>query len=364
MNILLFLVILLILVIAHEFGHFLVAKLSRMRVDEFAFGFPPRLFSVEKGETRYVFNALPLGGYVKIYGEDPTEVSEGPDLDRSFNHRPLWQRSLVVVAGVVFNMLLAWILVTAILMIGMPASAEDTPYASYVHDPALTILSVAPDSPAAQAKFQEGDAILSVRSGDAVAYPATPEDVSSFVGPRQGEKVTIKVRRKGEVLDLAATPKEGIVAGRAAIGISMDRIGTLRLPLPLALLEGTERTWYYTDVTARGIASFLGGFFRGTSDFSQVTGPVGIVNAVGVAASLGYANLVIFTAIISINLAIINLIPFPALDGGRLLFVLIEGMIRRPIPAKVANTVNATGFALLMLLMVAVTYHDVMKLFS
>jgi regulator of sigma E protease len=364
MFVLLFLVILVVLVVAHEFGHFIVAKKAGIRVDEFAFGFPPRLFSIKKGETRYSFNALPLGGYVKIYGENPGEVdAQAHDKKRSFTAQHRGIQSAVIVAGIVFNLLLAWILISAALMIGVP-SPVDGAHAAYVTNSALSVVEVRTGSPAERAGLTPGDAILSLGDGvDQVNTPSTPEQVSGFIGPREGKEILFSFRHGDETKTVSITPVSGIVPDHGAIGIAMETLGTLRLPPHLALWEGAKQTVQLTQMTAVGLYKFFRQIIVGKPDFSQVTGPVGIVNSVGSAAGLGAGNLLFFVALISINLAVINIIPFPALDGGRLLFVIIEAIMRKPIKAVVANTFNIVGFALLMLLMVLVTYHDVVKLF-
>ncbi len=363
MNILLFLLILLVLVLVHEFGHFIVAKVAKIRVDEFAFGFPPRLFSIKKGETRYSFNLLPIGGYVKIYGEDPNDVdARAHDKKRSFVGQHRLIQAAVIVAGVFMNIVLAWVFLSATFMVGTPASPED-PYGAYVKDVRLTVLEVRPDTPAATSGLRSGDVIVQITDGEAAPLiPTSPEAVQNFIGPREGMGISVSYLRGGDLETLTVTPVAGIVPDRAAIGIAMDMYGTLRLPPHLAFWEGAKRTYEFTLLTATGIWDFLSGIFTGRGDFAQVTGPVGIVKAVGVAADSGIANLLFFTALISINLAIINLIPFPALDGGRLLFVIIEGITRRPIPAKFQNRANVVGFAFLMLLMIAVTWSDIAKL--
>lgn len=360
MSLILFFIVLLVLVLAHEFGHFIVAKKFGIRVDEFAFGFRPRLFAKRVGETTYSFNALPLGGYVKIYGEDPDEVSTG-DKSRSFVGKPRWVQALVIVAGVVFNLLLAWLLISGTLVAGI-AAADDPESGYHVANPRLTITGVHEKSPAELAGLSAGDTLIALSDGHDTIAADSPDTVSAFVAPREGRPITITYRRSGEEFQTTATPTSGIVPGTAAIGIYMDMVGTLRLPPHLALWEGAKRTWFYTEMTVKGIYGFLSQAVLGRSDFSQVTGPVGIVQAVGDAAESGFAHLLLFTALISINLAVINLVPFPALDGGRLLFVAIEGLMRRPIPVKMANWINLTGFAFLMLLMLLVTYHDILRL--
>jgi regulator of sigma E protease len=361
MTILIFFIILLILVLSHEFGHFIAAKAFRIRVDEFAFGFPPRLFSKTIGETRYAFNALPLGGYVKIYGEDPTQVTDDADKARSFPAQKRWKQAIVIVAGVVFNLLLAWVAVTGTYLVGAPAVADND--LGPVVDQHLTITGIEADSPAKKAGFKEGDILVGLEEGGAIKQITSANEVQAFTSIREGKEIHAQVLRGDAELTLTVVPVTDIVPDRAAVGISMDMVGKLKLPFFTAVKQGFLHTVLYTQMTTEGIFHFLKTAIIGQSDFKDVAGPVGIVNAVGDAAKLGFVNLLLFTALISINLAVINVLPFPALDGGRLLFIIIESIVRRPIPAKVANYTNLVGFALLMLLMIVVTFHDIAKLF-
>lgn len=365
MSIIIFLIILLVLVIAHEFGHFIVAKKSGIRVDEFAFGFPPKLYAVKKGETTYAFNALPIGGYVKIYGEDPTQEIEG-DVARSFSHKPRYVQSMVILAGITANIIVAWLLFTAILTIGMKTSVGGNTFGTLRNVEVMTTQVIA-ESPAAKAGLVGGDVLLALRdqTTDESVEVKTPEDVSGFISVREGKPVVLTISRKNVQQDLTVIPKLGVSGvGKPAIGIAMDEAGMLQLPIHIALLEGAIKTYDYTVSTAVGIFDFLYQAVTGHANFKEVSGPVGIVGAVGDAAKLGFVNVLFFAALISINLAVINLIPFPALDGGRFFFILIEGIIRRPLPAKVTSWTNVIGFAALMLLMLVVTYHDVIKLFN
>ncbi|OGZ11589.1 MAG: hypothetical protein A2942_03150 [Candidatus Lloydbacteria bacterium RIFCSPLOWO2_01_FULL_50_20] len=361
MSIFIFIIVLLLLVLVHEFGHFIVAKKAGIRVDEFAFGFPPKIWSIKKGETTYALNALPLGGYVKIYGENPDDVTEGSDRERSFVAKPRIIQAMVIVAGIFFNLLFAWMLFAGALMVGVPAPA-DGGEGYPVKDIQLMVTAAEENSPADHAGLRSGDILKSLSDGAKVTEVTSAEGVIAFISPREGTPITLTYERNGKTEQTSVTPRWGIVPDAAAIGIYMDPIGTLKLPLHAALWVGLKKTYQFTVLTAVELSKFFMSAVRGNSDFSQVTGPVGIVNAVSDAAGVGFSNLVLFTALISINLAIINIIPFPALDGGRLLFIAIEGIIRRPIRPRVANAFNVVGFAALMLLMVAVTYHDITKL--
>lgn len=284
MPILLFIVVLLILVLVHEFGHFIVAKKSGIRVDEFAFGFPPRLFSKKVGETTYAFNALPLGGYVKIYGENPNEVSA--DKDRSFVAKPRPVQALVIVAGVAFNMLLAWLLISAVLMIGIPAPVGMDGY--MVDSPRLMITGVHEGSPASLAGLEGGDVLIRVSGGEQKVEAIEAQAVTEFIMANEGTPLTITYERQGETKEMTITPVEGISPEGGAIGVYLDMVGILKLPPHLAVWEGLQKTYEFTKLTVVGIYTFLGGVITGQGDFTQVAGPVGIVGAVGEAAGIGF----------------------------------------------------------------------------
>jgi regulator of sigma E protease len=369
MSILIFIIILLVLVLIHELGHFFVAKLFRIRVDEFAFGFPPRLFSIKKGETNYSFNLLPIGGYVKIHGENPDDVAfDDPDRERSFIAKPRIIQGLVVIAGVVMNWILAWALLWAVLMLGMGVSAYDLPPGKSLEGAKLYAIEVIKDSPAEKAGLKAGDQILDIADGDTVLPTESLVRVggfSGFIASHPTSTLTLRTLREGEVETHMATPLTGLnpqASDTPAIGVVLDISGTVRFGFFEAGKESVIRTWEYTVLTAKGLTDFFSSIIRGSADLSQVTGPVGIVKVVGEASAMGLVPVLLLTALISINLSLINLLPFPALDGGRLVFVILEGIIRRPISAVFQGRVNLVGFVLLLVLMLVITYHDIIKL--
>jgi regulator of sigma E protease len=362
MNILIFIIILFILVVSHEFGHFVVAKKTGMRVDEFSFGFPPKLFGFKKGETSYNFNLFPIGGYVKIYGEN-SEEEEGnlKDKDRSFKSKPLWKQALVLIAGVTMNFLLAWILLSVSYMSGLPASVSNAGDKYKVTDQALTVINVLPNTPASIAGLKAGDKIISLYTEKDSVSVIAPEELKSFIMNHPSDEIFIKIENPDGPKDIVVKPemKDGV----PVIGISMDIIGELKLPFHKALLEGLKLSWNMTRDTVLGFYNLIKDGIQGKGDISSLSGPVGIVGIVGDAAKFGFIYLLSFTALISINLAVLNLIPFPALDGGQLLFLLIEKIKGSRINPKVANTVNGIGFLILIILMILITYHDIVKLF-
>ncbi len=367
MSVIIFIIILLVLVLSHEFGHFIVAKLNNIRVDEFSFGFPPKLFGKKIGETTYNFNLLPLGGYVKIHGENPDEESlNGADKDRSFVNKPWYVKTLVLFAGVFMNFIVAWLLLSIGFISGLPSSADMAPNGVEVKDQALTIVKVSSNSPAEIAGLKSGDKILSLevnKDSTNIENSIKPENVQSFIKAHSTDEIKFNIIRAEESLTLNITPEIIKGSDTPMVGISMDIIGRLSLPVHKAIWEGLKLTYTLTIKTAVGFYSLVRDSITGQGDLSSVTGPIGIIGIVGDAASFGLIYLLSFTALISINLVIINLIPFPALDGGRLFFLLIEKIKGSPIKPEVANIINLIGFGLLMLLMIIITYHDIVKLF-
>lgn len=373
MTIVIFIIILAILILSHEFGHFIVAKRAGVRVDEFGLGFPPRLFGWKKGETIYSINLLPFGGFVKIFGETPDEESlAGPDKSRSLVAKPKWVQALVLVAGVVCNLLLAWLVITIGFWLGLPTPATEAGVLQATTPAKVLVLSVLPDSPAAHAGLEVGDEIVSLRRGTAtLAGSFGVTDVQKFVSASQAplelsyHRGRIFVDSNLPVKTTTIVPKSDLVAGQSqpAIGIAMDQIVMARAGFFRGVWEGFKLTASLTKLTTASLLDFLSQAIRGRANLAAVTGPVGLVGLVGDARVMGFVYLLSFMALISINLAVINLLPFPALDGGRLLFLLIEKIKGRPIKPAVANTLNLVGFALLILLMLVVTYSDLAKLF-
>ena len=363
-----FLLVLTVLVFVHELGHFLAARMFGIRVDEFAIGFPPRIGSWMWGKTRYAINLLPLGGYVKIYGEN-TEDERTSD---NMLSKPRWQQVVVLAAGVTFNIVLAWLLLSASLFLGAKASADAMPKA-IVKDPILTIVMIAPGSPADQAGLKSGDEILSIANSKSVLASTTLSVVGAQgIIAEASDKVQLTVKhfkentgeKEYEVKAVTVIPKDGIVAGKKAVGISMDMVAVVKAGFFDSLYYGARQTYYLTINVATGLYAFIGSAITGNASLDQVSGPVGIAGAVGQSAKVGFSSLLVIAAVISANLAVLNLAPFPALDGGRIVVVAIEAIIRRELNPKVIQWVNAIGFLLLIALMLIVTVKDVFTLFK
>ncbi|NLE07186.1 MAG: RIP metalloprotease RseP [Parcubacteria group bacterium] len=386
MTFLIFLIILGVLVFVHELGHFLVAKKAGIRVDEFGLGFPPRAKILgKKWGTLFTLNWIPFGGFVKIFGED-YEEDEPDSKENSFSENTQislqssdklssgdvsvgkrftqvskkWQAA-VLCAGVAFNVLFAWFLFSISFMFGVPVSVDNN-FGGDVKDPSLTIIETIDGWPAQETGLKAGDKIKELSSNIGTLELPTLDNVPNFINDSSGE-MSIRVDRGGEILDFEIVPKVDDSQSKKMIGINMDMVGTLSLPVHKAIYQGGRSTAEISVLTVKGIAGLIKDAVKGQANISQVSGPVGIIGLVGDASRLGFAYLLTFTALISINLAVINLVPFPALDGGRVLFVIIESITRKPINPKVANTLNTIGFFLLIALMVVITYRDILKLF-
>lgn len=364
MTIIIFILILFVLVLVHELGHCIAAKKTGMRVDEFGIGFPPRIWGIRKGETLYSVNALPIGGFVRIYGEDMEdgEASASADRNRSFARKPKWAQSLVLVAGIGANILLAWLLFSSALAYGVLTEVEPGEASAAAE---LYVLEIIPGSPAETAGIPPGAVIKALSRGTETVRPRSPEEFRAFVSRSAKERVEVTYAMGSEEKTIALMPKNGVLAEApetAAVGVSLGLAEVRALPVPAALLEGFKTTMFGLRDTVLGFVSLIMSAFTLQADLGSVRGPVGIAGLLGDARAFGLSALLSFTAIISLSLAVLNIVPFPALDGGRLLFVIIEAIKGSPIPAKVAYYTNTAGFAILVLLMIAITYHDITRL--
>jgi len=366
MNIVIFIIILLVLVLVHEFGHFFTAKKFGIRVDEFGFGFPPKIYGKKYGETEYSLNLLPIGGFVKIYGENPDEENtNGPDSNRSFVNKAKWKQAIVLFAGIFANFLLAWLLFSIGFMSGLPTSVSGESAGYKLDNVNLTVVSVLENSPAQVAGLKSGDKIVSLKSGKDSVLDINSDTLKSFILSHGKKEINIGYLRgkNKEINSIVVVPVLNKTTSAPEIGISMDMIGTVKLPLFSALKEGLSLTWFVTKSTVLGLYTLIVEGIQGKGSLSSITGPVGMVGIVGDAYQFGFVYLLSFTALISVNLAIINLLPFPALDGGRLFFLLIEKIKGSRINPKFTNTANMIGFGILIIFMLVVTYHDVLNLF-
>ncbi|AGL01285.1 RIP metalloprotease RseP [Desulfoscipio gibsoniae] len=325
-----------ILIFFHELGHFAVAKAVGIKVHEFSLGFGPKLFGQNRGGTDYNLRLLPLGGFVRMAGMDPEEedVEEG----KGFNDKSVLQRMAVIIAGPLMNFLLAAVLMAVTFMLqGMPVSGT-------------TVASVMPGQPAEQAGIKSGDQIYSIAGKKVADW----EEIISTISSRPGQPTDLVIIRDNQRIELTITPVVG-EEGRAMIGIS--RVQKLN-PLA-ALANGFKLTFQVTVL----IVEFVGKMIVGQAP-ADLGGPVRMVWEIDRAVDTGFYYLLYLAAFLSINLGLFNLFPIPALDGSRIMFLGLEGLRGRPVDPSKENFIHMVGFGLLLLLVVFVTYNDVLQLFN
>jgi regulator of sigma E protease len=353
--------ILVLLIVAHELGHFVAAKILGVRVQEFGVGYPPRAITFGTiGETEYTLNWIPFGGFVRLFG-DEGEAEHGKG---SFVDANRGVQAAILVAGVFANAAVAWALFAIALHLGVPqAVAAPLPNAPVQ----LIVADVVPGSPASAAGISAGDEITNVTddAGGTVVGSLSPDSVAAFVEGHIGESVEIDYVHAGVREKATMKPAQGVLtgaAGQPAVGIALVLVAKESLSWPIAALGAFSET---AD-SFKSVGASLWGLVRqtlhGAPDLSGIVGPVGIVGYVGEAAQNGVGAVLMLAALISVNLAVINLIPIPALDGGRLFLLIIEALFRRPAPRLAVQLLNAVGIAAIIFLMVAVTYHDVARL--
>jgi regulator of sigma E protease len=339
-----------VLIVFHEFGHFLLAKLSGVGVLTFSVGFGPKLWVKKKGETEYALSAFPLGGYVKMVGEDPEEEVKAIDLERSFAHKSLLKRVAIVAAGPGFNLLLAvFLLMVVFLFYGVPVLSN-------------LVGAVEPESPAAQAGIQKGDRIVSV-DGQAVT---DWDDLSSAIKQSGGKPLGLRVQRGGQDVDMTVQPRKrevknifGELKEDWMIGIG-SQVSIEKGDPGLAVSRAFVQTYEYSKLTLIGLYKMI------TREVSprNLGGPILIAQMAGQQAQEGIGSFLAFLAVLSINLGVLNLLPVPVLDGGHLFFFAIEAIIGRPVSLKYREKAQQVGIFLLLLLMIFAFANDIFRLFE
>lgn len=333
--------ILLLLVFVHELGHFVTAKLSGITVREFGFGYPPRLFGFTYKGTIYSINLLPLGGFTRMEGEDGSEAATMRP--GSFASKSKATRTLVLAAGSLMNAALAPVLLTVVFMLGMP-----TPTGT------VLVSAVQPDSPAAAAGMQSGDAVTNVQ-GHAVHSVGEFREQVQF---RLGQPTTFDVERDGQSLTITVTPRENPPAGQGSVGVAIrEQLATKQYPIWSAFWMGLQEAWHQFVLIWVGLIQTVRGAIA-----PEFLGPVGIANVTGEVAHLGPQALLEFAAFLSVNLAILNLLPVPALDGGRILFVIIEAVRGRRVDPRREGLAHFVGMVILLTFVVLITYHDLLNM--
>ena len=364
-TIIVFILILGLLIFVHEFGHFIVAKRAGIKVEEFGFGFPPRIFGIKKGETLYSLNLLPIGGFVKIHGEEgrPTDKQSSKDSDkgRAFYNKPIRTRAVILIAGVTMNLLLAAFLLSIGYWLGLPAVVDDQ--TANLEGAKVQITQVAFESPASQAGIKMGDTIKELRFKNYELGIMDVSQVQEFINIHKGEEITVVIQRGDEVLEKTLVPRINHPENEGPLGIALAKTAIVSYPWYRALIMGITSTVNLTWFIIVALGGLLWQLIMTGRLAIEIAGPVGIFNLTGQAAQLGFIYILQLTALISINLAIINILPFPALDGGRLLFLTIEKIKGSPVSQKIERFAHTAGFVILILLMIAVTWRDIVRIF-
>ena len=357
-TIVIFIFLLFVLVISHECGHFFAARASGIRVEEFGFGIPPRITGFRRGGTLYSINWLPVGGFVKIFGEEGGSSND----PQAFGNKSAWVRGSVLLSGIVANFILAWILLSAVSMIGLPVSIADNEFASYP-DARLTITDIAAGSPAEKANLKVGDTIEKVAVGaEGVSHP-TVHMLQELAHAHTGEFITLTIKH-GEVAGtLSIESRVNPPAGEGPLGIAIDMLRTKKASWYEAPIEGARLSWHVGQLTVSGIRDTIYEVFQGRGGEVQVSGPVGVFFLTQSVREAGFASLLFFVAALSISLGLFNILPIPGLDGGRFLFLLIEVITGKKISERASAIIHGIGLVLLLILIALITRLDIKRYF-
>ena len=355
LTIILFIFILGILIYVHELGHFIAAKISNIKVEEFAFGFPPKIWGKKWGETEYRINAIPIGGYVKMLGE-----SESSSSSRSYSRKGPFARAMVSISGVLMNFVLAWLILTVGFSVGMTSliSSPDSIPGEKVKA-SIVAASVIENSPANTAGIVPGDILeRGIYNGQETVFNSTDE-LSNFTRANRGREVDIVFRHNEEQKLANISLAE---EGNSPLGVEIIDNSSIKVKWYMAPIVAFREIVRVIEVYLAFLVTFFQQLFGQGEISKEVGGPVAIYMLTGMAAKAGAIVVAQLIAILSISLAIINILPFPALDGGRLLFIILEKIFRRKVVREnIENIMHMIGFALIILFAIAVTYKDVMQ---
>ncbi|HRY82933.1 MAG TPA: RIP metalloprotease RseP [Candidatus Moranbacteria bacterium] len=432
--IIVFIIILGVLIFVHELGHFVTARRNGIKASEFGFGFPPRIFGLQRiageenkkerevesvevksidikipgeeireeiitekfhekyilapikkwriiwgsqdgddenekkdlseahekkfrGGTIYSINWIPLGGFVKIKGED----GGNKDDEDSFAGKSAWVRTKVLAAGVMMNFILAWVLISIVFMLGAPQAID--PNDKSISNTKIQISNVSAGTPAQLAGIKIGDEILKNQKNSIGKNEnlSNIEDVQNYIKNNAGQEINLEVKRGDQILEIKVTPRKDAPEGQGPLGVSLAETSIIKYPWYQALWEGLKTTFNLTVAILVALGGIIKSLFMGNGVSADVAGPVGIAVLTKEVTGLGLVYILQFAALLSINLGIINILPIPALDGGRILFVIIEKIKGTPVSHKLEQTFHSVGFALLIFLLILITFKDVMK---
>jgi len=338
MNVLLFLVLVGILVLIHEYGHYLQARLHKVKVEEFSIGFGPRVLSFEKNDTRFSIRALPIGGFVNLAGLD---VDKPVDEEGDFQNKSWFSKFIILASGVIMNFLLAIFLLTILFNWGIPSKIVPT-----------GINSIVPGSPAAIAGLKPGDKIISI---DQKPVNSTEDVINIIKGT--DKSLVLDVERNGKILSFTVTPRYDPNQKRRIIGITMPTFLDERYPIFEAFIKALEEFW----AVIVGTLAAIWGLITGRLGVNSISGPVGLVKMTGAVSQMGFKAFLQFMALLSIQWGLFNILPIPALDGGRILFLILGLWKKIRLSPEKENVIHYIGFLFLMILMIIITIGDIRR---
>lgn len=354
MDILIFVLALSILVLVHEFGHFLAAKLTGVKVEEFGLGLPPKIISKKKWGTIWSLNLLPIGGFCKLYGEDsPASLGQAQEKKYSFQCKNPWQKGLIVIGGVLMNLLLAVIVFAVVYgIVGVPKEVDR-----------VKVIGLAKDSPAMIAGIKENDIVIKI--GEKELKKAS--ELTDEIGKNKGKEIDLIIDRDGEIKSVKIQVRNEAPEGQGLLGIvisntEMEKIRWYRIDKSIG--AGFREAYYWGEIIFRGVTGMIGGLLRGEVP-KDVSGPIGMFQATSsIRNNQGLLAVIHFFGVISVNLAVVNILPFPALDGGRIIFVIYELIFRKKANQRLEMIVNNIGMMILLSLVLLITVGDVVKLIA
>ena len=351
MTIIIFILTLSILVLVHELGHFLMAKKMGVKVEEFGIGLPPKLFGIKKGETLYSVNLLPIGGFVKLFGEEYGETAKG-NKNRTFVNKKPWQKTLIVLGGVLGNFLLGWFIFSYLVTQGIPVPTNN-----------VIVEKVTKNSPASMAGLKEKDVITKLIYNNKSINLTSANTLIEETKKSAGKKIKLFVQRNQQQLTIDLVPRVNPPKGEGPLGIAITSFIEKKYPWYTAPYYGLIEAFSITSKISSELGKMLFNLITFQKQNVDVAGPIGIANLAGQAVKFGRNAFLEFLALLSLNLAIINILPFPALDGGRLVFVLYEGFTKKKPNKDFEKYTNLIGFVVLLSLAALITVNDVIKLF-
>lgn len=357
-NLLLALISLVALITLHEFGHFILAKKFGIKVEEFGIGIPPRILGKKIGETIYSLNLIPVGAFVKLYGEEPAKRKKGPG---SFSEKPIWQRALVILGGVLVFWIIAAVLLSVVYGMGVPTPISDE---ANVENPRVRIVAISPHSPLDKTSVKVGDALTKISVWGSHFPVEKVSEVQELSQKYKGERITLTFRRGDSTFKASLVPRVSPPKGEGPMGAALVRTATKSYPWYLAPIQGIKATGQLTLAAIQGWGWVLSNLIQGEGmpPGAQVRGPVGIFQLFTQMGALGASYFIRFVAIVSIFLALFNILPIPALDGGKLLFLGIEKIRGQPVDPKLEQKVTAVFFTLLIALIIFVSVKDIIRI--